>query len=169
MKRDELPIASPCQADFASMSPVAALREKGRFCGDCKKVVHDLSKMTAREARSLLAAPKTEGLCVRYLYDAAGEIVFQRELGIVPASELSRFARMARGAKIAVAVALPLSLTACMGAAPNRPPQNPEPVMGEISAPVTPDGGGAVEPGTEVAPATSGSAVTPSTDAPVAK
>lgn len=159
MNRDALPIASPCHADFAAMTPVEGLRQKGRFCGDCKKVVHDLSKMTAREARALLAAPKTEGLCVRYLYDQAGEIVFQRELGIVPASELSRFARLARGAKIAAVVALPLSLTACMGAANAPQPMQPEPMMGEVAEPMAPpDGGAPVQPGASAEPATPESA-----------
>jgi hypothetical protein len=82
--------------------------EKGRFCGDCKKVVHDLSRMRERDARELLSTPANEGLCVRFLYDKHGKVFFGGDL--VPASFLQRAKRVALAA---AAVAVPLSLQAC--------------------------------------------------------
>jgi hypothetical protein len=120
----EVPIESPCHVDWSSMTKREASK---RFCGDCKKHVHDLSSMTEVEARALLESAETEGLCVRTFTDARGELVFkEREFGgrpppsgafgarefkpDVPAS------RLRRAAVAALALAAPLSLTACMGA-----------------------------------------------------
>lgn len=80
--------------------------------------------MTESEARVMLASPPTEGLCVRYIHDTTGEIVFRRD-DVIPVGKLVR-----RAAVLALAAALPLSTAACMGAAapvmgsaPNVAPQ----------------------------------------------
>jgi hypothetical protein len=39
MNRTDLPIASPCNADWSTMT----LADRGRFCGACRKVVRELS------------------------------------------------------------------------------------------------------------------------------
>jgi hypothetical protein len=132
MNRTELPIASPCNADWTTMT----LADRGRFCGACKKVVRELAQMTETEARAILASPPTEGLCVRYIHDATGEIVFRPEV-----VSLDRLRRVRRAAATALAAAsLPLAVAGCMGAAPMPPP-----VMGAAPAPsATP------EPTTEV-------------------
>src|SRR5687768_11343989 len=106
MRRQDLPIESPCGQDFSGMKP-AGMRK--RFCDTCKMHVHDLSKMTRREAKTLLSSEETEGLCIRYLHDQHGDIVFT--------DSLVRAKRFALGA---LAVAMPMTLTACMGAAPAR-------------------------------------------------
>jgi hypothetical protein len=128
MHKDNLPIAEPCQVDFDAM-----LRgEKSRFCGACKKHVHELTKLTEAEARTLLATPSTEGLCVRYVHDELGHVVFRdsfRERPI-PANALIRAKRVLQTAL----VALPLSLTACMGASQQRPA-----LMGEPAPSFAPD------------------------------
>ncbi|MGD0528319.1 MAG: hypothetical protein ABSE49_24500 [Polyangiaceae bacterium] len=147
MHRNDLPIASPCTVDWTTMT----LADRGRFCGDCKKVVRELAQLSEAEARAMLASPPTEGLCVRYVYDATGEIVFRPD--VVP---VARLARVRRAAAVALAAAsLPLAVAGCMGAAPPpRPPAVPaaptvDPVtmgvvtMGEpppppIPAPTTP-------------------------------
>lgn len=151
MNRSEIPIASPCTADWSAMT----LADRGRFCGDCKKVVRELAQMTETEARAMLASPPTEGLCVRYIHDATGEIVFRRD--VVP------LARLKRAAAVALAAASPpLAMTGCMGAP--EPPQVP-PTMGAVTMgsppppvpstdPATPlatDGGAAPTPVTPVA------------------
>jgi hypothetical protein len=107
MNREELPVTSPCDADWATMT----LSERGRFCAECRKVVHDLEQLSERDARALLESPRTDGLCVRYVHDATGEIVFRREA----------LRRRVGVAAVAVA-AVSLSLTACMGAVRPRPP-----------------------------------------------
>jgi tRNA-binding EMAP/Myf-like protein len=122
MKRSDLAIPSPCSQDWNTMTAEG----KKRFCQACKKHVQDLSQMSEAEAQALLATPPAEGLCVRYLYDAFGNVLFDLvDTRIVPASRLVR-ARNAL-AKGAVMAGLAASVTACMGAAQPRPP---EAVMG---------------------------------------
>lgn len=97
-----------------------------RFCGECNKHVHDLSQLTEHDARRLLASPATEGLCVRYLYDEAGRVRFAPDAAAAPALVApSRLARVKRYVVAATALALPMSLTACMGA--YAPPPQPAP------------------------------------------
>jgi hypothetical protein len=104
------------------MSP----RGTARVCGVCDKLVHDLSAMSEREARSLLRARSTEGLCIRYLHDANGDIwlggrVARAAAGLVPAARLAR-----RSAAMAAAalVLTPVLTEACGGAAPGPNPYN---------------------------------------------
>lgn len=116
MHRDEIRIDSPCEADWDSMTPEG----RRRFCDICRKHVHDLSSMTGDEARTLLASSKTERLCVRYIHDSAGHVLFtdserrawKRELNaefLVPASRLVKTKRVA----LAMAVASPFTLAGC--------------------------------------------------------
>jgi hypothetical protein len=120
----EIPIASPCGADWTTMRP----SDRKRFCDTCKKHVHDLSAMSKDEARAVLASPPTEGLCVRFLYDEYGDVVFQKQT-IAP----SFLVRAKRLATYAVAAAIPATLTACMGA------PAPVPVMmGAVACPMPP-------------------------------
>jgi len=71
MDRNDIPIPTPCRADWDTMSA------GDRWCAECQKHVHDLSAMTSDQARALLTGPETEGLCVRYLCDTSGVVVFQ--------------------------------------------------------------------------------------------
>ena len=120
MKRDDAHIVTPCGADWRAMSP----RGKARFCGSCDKLVHDLSAMNEREARALLGAPRTEGLCIRYLHDETGEIWFRERAPVLPASALVRRGAMAAAA-MAVAL-LPALTEACGGAGPSAAPSGYE-------------------------------------------
>ena len=129
MKTGELPIKSPCDADWTTMNP----RATGRFCGDCKKVVHDLSAMREADAKKRVAAAP-EGLCIRYLHDEHGNIWFKDTPLVSPGSLLRK------GASLAALALMPM-LTACMGAQmagdyasvepnlaePQTPPSEPEP------------------------------------------
>src|SRR5262245_47315726 len=71
MNKTEVVIRTPCGADWTRMDP----RGSARFCGQCDKLVHDLSSMTEQAARRLLQST-SESLCVRYLHDATGTIWF---------------------------------------------------------------------------------------------
>ena len=116
MHKTDLPIAAPCHAEWNAMKR----GDKSRFCGECKKTVHDLTKLTRHEAKALLASLEwsggDEGLCVRYLHDELGHVAFVdtfRDRSVPPSALLRKVA------KVAVATALlavPMSLTACMGA-----------------------------------------------------
>src|SRR5438067_2349693 len=100
MNKKDVRITSPCTLDWRTMAPA----EKGRFCGDCKKVVRNLSSMTEREARAVL---KNEGggeLCVRFVYDAHGRVFFGGDAaknGLLPPSFLHRARRIAAAAAVA--------------------------------------------------------------------
>lgn len=119
MNRDEARIATPCDADWTSMAP----RDRSRLCGTCDKLVHNLSALGEREARALLRSRSTEGLCIRYLHDAHGEIWFGDAAGrVVPASRLAR-----RGAAMVAAAGVmlvPILTEACGGAGPDPNPYN---------------------------------------------
>lgn len=93
--------------------------------------------MTEGEAKALLRGPDTANLCVRYVYDAHGKILFEQKL-VAPAF-LSRARRMA------AAAALPLAIQAC-DAGPSHADGDPGEVMGDIAY-VEP------EPGTPILPA----------------
>jgi hypothetical protein len=124
MKKSELPIATPCTADWRSMTPA----DGGRFCGDCKKVVRDLSTMRERDARNLLRSNDNGALCVRYLYDRHGRIFFAGDAGdpqaLVPASFLQR---AKRAALTAAMIAAPLSLQACSASSPSSSTYHADP------------------------------------------
>jgi len=126
MDHKDVKIGSPCTLDWRKMTPA----EGGRFCGDCKKVVRDLSRMTEREARAMLkrasggehrgsfsgaAPPSADALCVRYVYDNQGRIFFgadapRRDVLLSPSSLLQRARRVAAAAAV---VALPFATQAC--------------------------------------------------------
>ena len=70
MHRDELPIPEPCQASWDEMDG----SERKRFCGDCRKHVHDLSALTEDEAAVVVSEPD---VCVRYTVGSDEQIRFQ--------------------------------------------------------------------------------------------
>jgi hypothetical protein len=87
MKRVEIPIPLPCLEDWDTMTVAG----RARFCGVCKKHVHDLSRMSEIEGRALLEESPQGSLCVRYLADQHEEILFGLvEAGFVPVANLRR-------------------------------------------------------------------------------
>lgn len=76
MRRESLPIHEPCSADWERMDGDGVVR----FCRLCNKNVHDLSGMTEDEARAFLAGG--ERPCIRYLFDARGQVLFQPRAGV---------------------------------------------------------------------------------------
>ncbi len=162
MRRDDARIATPCGADWKAMSP----RGKARLCGQCDKLVHDLSAMTEGAARALLQTRPTEGLCIRYLHDATGEIWFgARTERVVPANRLAR--RGAAAMSAAALLLVPVLTEACGGAAPDRNPYN-YPFESDDAAAATSLGSGRdpaqpmlASPGSEAA----GDAASPGSDA----
>lgn len=107
MQKSDLVIPVPCTVDWQKMTPA----DKGRFCGDCKKVVRDLSKMAEADARELVANAKSGELCVRFLYDRHGKVFFAGEKSaLVPQSFLNRAKRTALAA---ASLAVPVMLQAC--------------------------------------------------------
>lgn len=100
MRTRDVGIATPCTLDWKTMTP----RDAGRFCAECKTVVRDLSLLTEREARALLATPRTETLCVRLLHDRDGQVIFaDTPRAPLPAAFLHRAKRAAIAAGIGLA------------------------------------------------------------------
>ncbi len=124
MKRADLPIPTPCTEDWDTMTAVG----KTLFCATCKKHVHDLTRMTEGEARDVLASKGEASLCVRYLHDAHGDLVFRMvETRLVPVSRLAKAKRMfAFGAAMAGVSAL----AACASTQPK-----PEMLGGAVACP----------------------------------
>jgi len=107
MDRSEIRIPRPCGVDWETMTPA----DKGRFCGECKKVVRNISQLSEGEARQLIREENNGDLCVRYLHDKHGKVFFAGDRKqLIPAGLLSR---SKRAALAAAAIALPLALNAC--------------------------------------------------------
>jgi hypothetical protein len=117
MKRRDLPLREHCHVDFRSMRERT---ETSRSCAECETPVHDLSAMAEAEARALLAG--RDDVCVRYLHDREGHVVFtDAPPRILPPGWL---VRTRRAALVAAATLSPLLLEACGPQCPN--PTDPE-------------------------------------------
>jgi len=71
MHRRLLPIVSPCHEDWEQMAGDVARR-----CERCRTSVVDLSALSERQARAVLATPGE--MCIRYRSDEAGRVRFRR-------------------------------------------------------------------------------------------
>ena len=157
----EVPVPNRCHADRERMRPSAT----GRYCGECEQHVHDLSSMTERQARRLMARAAEERLCVSYVADADGSLrtAPERPSAWVPLQRLVRKARPAALAASAlwlagcgqtfdmlpyeVQEAIPYKLQAAMkhpidyavcAMTPGCDPAPPPMVMGMMMAPTLP-------------------------------
>lgn len=128
-------IPKPCSADWDAMEPEA----RSRFCAECRTRVHDLSSMTAPQAERFLDAnADREDLCVSYLHDDRGDIVFAKP-NVIPARSLLR--------RLPVAAGLAAAMAACTPAAEVCEDEAPPAVQVEAAAaPAAPPNDGADEP-----------------------
>lgn len=86
-----------------------------RLCSACDKTVHDLSAMSADDARALLSGGPA---CVRYLYDANGNVLrgpVAQDARIVPASALLSRAAKSKWLAAAMMAASAIVFEACGG------------------------------------------------------
>ena len=115
MNARDLPIFEPCSIDFGRLVPGAD--GTSRHCHACGTFVFDLSRMTAVQAERLLAEKNAENrICVRYLKEAEGAIVFKHE-AFVPASSLRK--KLTRVLAVGVAAVAACATEACGGARPS--------------------------------------------------
>jgi hypothetical protein len=140
MRRESLPIHEPCSADWERMDGDGVVR----FCRLCNKDVHDVSAMTEDEAREFLAAGDQP--CIRYRFDAQGDVLFQPRAGVgllprLAAAAALSFAGLAAGGCMGKPVC-PLPETAKPTSAP---PVQAEPADAPTPAPTEP-ASGPVEP-----------------------
>ena len=104
MQASRIRVDEPCHEDWGAMRPEGTKR----FCDRCDKHVHDLSALTEAEAQAVLATGDAARVCVRYLVDVEGAIVFRKPAPIVPVAALRR-----RPQPIVRAAAMALALAAC--------------------------------------------------------
>ncbi len=102
----EVEIQRPCPVDLPEDFRAGA---RNRHCGHCSKTVHLLSSLSETEARQFLVQNADRDVCVTYLVDAAGTILFRPEPAIVPLAALRRPPRVG----VVAAVGLGLALAAC--------------------------------------------------------
>ena len=110
VRRQDIEIPEPCHADWDAMRP----EDKGRFCFDCRKTVHDLSAMTKDEAKDFLRRSACNDICVSYQHHEDGTLAF-REPAPRP-STVVPVARLLRPRSVAAAVAsagMAMALAAC--------------------------------------------------------
>ncbi len=123
---DRVSIASPCTADWSTMVG----DDRRRFCGSCRLHVHDLSAVTAAEARALLHDAGKGRLCVRFFRRADGRVL-TRDCPV----GVRRRLRAACARAAAAWLALWGALTACARAKDAAAPAAPVPAgavkMGE--------------------------------------
>jgi hypothetical protein len=139
----DIRIASPCPADWEKMVG----DERVRHCAECNLNVYNLSAMTERQARQLLAGNSGKRMCLRLYRRADGTIITQDCPWAFRALKrrATRFASAVLSAVISVGVA----------AAKPKPKQNPQPATqsqrGESGLEVTVvDAQGAVIPDAEI-------------------
>ncbi|MBX7078618.1 MAG: hypothetical protein K1X88_05455 [Nannocystaceae bacterium] len=105
LSQDDVAIRRPCPVDLPETFRGGA---NERHCAHCDKAVHLLSSRTESEAREFLQQHKGEDICVTYLVDDQGKILFQRERDVVPLRALSR-----RRIPAVAAAGLALAMAAC--------------------------------------------------------
>jgi hypothetical protein len=87
MRADDVAIEAPCSEDWDRMRPEAGAQR--RWCEQCERHVHDLSKMSERAARAFLRETAERDVCIAYVEDEAGELVFAPQPRIVPLARLA--------------------------------------------------------------------------------
>lgn len=112
MHRRDVPIHTPCGADWSEMTPTEA---RARLCAECNKVVLDLSTRTESEVRALVGGGP---VCVRYLYDVHGNVLLDGappRARVIPAGELLSKTKRSRWLAAAALAAVPIVFEACGG------------------------------------------------------
>lgn len=87
--------------------------QRGKFCFECRKKVHDLSSMTEQEASDFLRANANNDVCVSFEHDLEGTLHFQptpRPAALVP---LSRLRHPRKVAAAVAGVGMAAALAAC--------------------------------------------------------
>lgn len=142
MHRRDVPIHTPCGADWSKMTIAEA---RTRLCAQCDKTVHDLSKHTEHEIRSLVSAGPA---CVRYLYDRYGNVLVggaPAGARVISAKELLSKAQKTRWLAAAALAAVPIVFEACGGGGGGFggpwPEDAGDAARPDTSSPISPDAG----------------------------
>lgn len=87
--------------------------QRGKFCFECRKKVHDLSSMTEQEARDFLQANASNDICISYEHEQDGTLHFQPTPRPAPLVPLSRLRRPRNVAAAVAGVGMAAALAAC--------------------------------------------------------
>ena len=98
---DSIEVKTPCLQSWEEM----AGNEQVRFCSHCAKDVHNLSEMTRREARKIVAK-SSGGICVQYIRRPDGRIQTAGEKLYKIAGRASRLAAGVFSASISLSTAI---------------------------------------------------------------
>lgn len=110
VRSKDIHIPEPCHADWDAMRP----EERGKFCFDCRKKVHDLSAMTKGEARDFLRDNACNDICVSYEHDQDGNLMFEAPAPPpAPVVPLSRLRHPRKLAATVAGVGMAAALAAC--------------------------------------------------------
>jgi hypothetical protein len=120
MRTVDVEIEAPCDEDWDAMRVEAG--GVRRFCERCQHAVHDLSGMDEARARAFLRATEGQPMCIAYVEDEAGEIVFEdakpparpsaTPSALIPLAQVRRRSRAPAGG-LASAASLAVVLTGC--------------------------------------------------------
>ncbi len=75
MPQRSLQLQFACEEDWEKFTG----DDKRRQCERCAKNVHDLAALTRSQATELFRRPPRGGLCVRYVHDGKGRVLFRSE------------------------------------------------------------------------------------------
>ena len=87
-----------------------------RFCERCQHSVHDLSAMDEARARAFLRATEGQRMCIAYVEDEAGELVFRsptQPASLIPLAQVTRRPRASPTSTLASAASLAVVLSGC--------------------------------------------------------
>ena len=113
MRKHDARIRRPCTREFDEMNGDGAVRH----CDECEKLVHNLSLLGEAKARSALEDRRGDEVCVVYLHDQRGEVIFANAAEPTALSTRSRWAGLVATAALSLA---PLQI-ACGGVSVSQP------------------------------------------------
>lgn len=136
MHRNQIPIAMSCGESWEKMNGDA----RRRFCGSCQHDVVNLSRLTEQEAHKVLLEATTTRVCVRYAFDAEGNVQFRpppREPAPILRTHLAASA-IAAGSLLTGCASVATNQTSIGSAPTNATMPMSCPVVPHANAPVTP-------------------------------
>jgi hypothetical protein len=111
MDASDLELSRPCPIDLDDLGVDRSQPQV--FCAHCQATVTDISKMREAEAAAFVAERRGSGVCISYLRDAAGNVLFADSPRPRPAPALVPAARLIRPKLRRAAAIAALSLAAC--------------------------------------------------------
>lgn len=138
----DIEIKKPCPANWDAMSG----DDKSRFCGQCKKSVHNIDAMTAEEASEVLCMPGKNS-CIRVTRNSDGAFRTQTgwvkrvaiagaaSLVLLPVAGCQTGSDVPSVGKTSVSVQTPSGQSVVEETTPEHKPQQTETITGDVAPP----------------------------------